>query len=253
MKKEIQARGFTLVEIVIYTALSAIVMLGATAILLMNSQYLFGTVQKLQTDSEILRIENELRRVVRQALLVRLVSGSGEGWISSYDSGTTTALATVGIFDRENGRARIGGVDSEIRATGLFFKPPAIVDGVEYEGVFFIDHDNDGDGQLAPDYDRFHGTGLVSLRTLNPIQLPVLGTGFQRLRSIDFEFTSRTYLPQADVKDWCFRPTGCPNLNLAKDSVRIFTLRLTNNNFGVDVFSPLSLSQADPVYFFREY
>lgn len=255
-KKNSHILGFTLIETIIYVGLSAIVVLGGTTLLLMNSQFLFGTVQRIQTDSEMLRIEHELRRVVRQALFVRLTGAAGEGWISTYDSRPTTALATVGVFDREDARKRNAGVDSIIRATGLFFKPPSVAtDGTEYEGVFFIDHDNDGDGQLSPDYGRFHGAGLVALRILNPIELPVLGSAFQRLRSIDFEFTTRTFMPQTDSRERCFRVTGCSAeaLALSKDTIRIFTLRLTNNSFGADVFSPLSLSQADPVYFFREY
>ncbi|MBX3032760.1 MAG: prepilin-type N-terminal cleavage/methylation domain-containing protein [Bdellovibrionaceae bacterium] len=250
------SRGFSFVEMLIYVAMSLVTMLAAYLILMNNTQNYVGTIERVDMEQELLRVESQLKRLIQQGLNVRSgtsASPGPEGWIATYNSVGTTTLATWGVFQRESQNRRVGSVDSRIRNTGLFFMPPTVSGGVEKEGVLFIDQDADADGRVQASYGNSYTGNMVSLRVYNP---RVTGTipSVQRLLSIDVELRVRYFPANHPKATRCFRPTGCSADSRGREESRSFTVLLRNNDLGPNPFNPaLRETALGKIYFFPDF
>ncbi|MBX2988547.1 MAG: type II secretion system protein [Bdellovibrionaceae bacterium] len=243
-----KTRGFTMVELIIYAGLVMISLAAAYMILVTNTQNHFGTMDRLENEQVLTRIEGLLKRTMGQALNVGTSASLG-GWIQIFNSTSTNVLTTFGVFEREAKLLRSGTTDSLIRNTGIFFMPPTVNGGREFEGVLFVDLDPDGDGRVQAGYDDQFVGGLVSMQTVRPYF-----SANNRLISLDVEVRARFFPVNQSRALRCYRPTGCPaGMTGGRDETRVFTILFRNNNLGnspLDGMPDLALGR---VYFFQDF
>lgn len=277
---KLSSRGFTLIELTIYGALSIGTLLVVFTVFTLGLQSFLGTQNRIDSDEDFVRIESVLRRTFQQAVRVRLYNGAlpmnnqPEGWIRPFNSATAPAVNTelLALFHHESQKAReirFGiPVDSDLRGAGLFYLRPRVVGGVETEGVIIMAQDRINAGpmndRVRPRYDnnswagRLSGIAITGITTKytgvpgpDPIPYPT-----DRIASFSVDVTIRYFVPTVPINTRCYRTVAqCNAAGTATghDVMKRITINLRNNEFGLNPLTRKPERLLGPLYFFSPY
>jgi prepilin-type N-terminal cleavage/methylation domain-containing protein len=250
--------GFTLVELLVGTAVLTIFLFGLFSLLTTFQHQIFETKATLQFEDSVQNFNMNLRKTLRNAVYTMGTNGAVAvlpnlplripgvikvNFNSAVDCppGTfaSNPACTIGIFFRE--AAKIGSSatvrQSEILGSGLFYIPR-----VERQpGFLVLDLGNSVGGVISPDSkDLFFGN-IVSIQLMNPMPAP---PSTEILRSVDISVTFRkfvsstpdrwTYCLQAQVVSPYSVANPCSTDGAYRDRVEVFTI-LFKNNFHPDL------------------
>lgn len=238
-------KGFSLVEIMIATAIGLVLVLIVTGIAVVGFTQMNSLRDRLAAEENLNRVELLLRSTIGQAVDVRsadVVYGSPFS-VSNWDGGlraafnwNTMAAAgadwnTVGHFYREGGGTMASGVygNGDLFPTAIFYRRPSATTS----GVLFFHMGAAGAAKvtnLTPSYSEPYVDRISLLqmdKNNNDAYGRVTSVRFRvAVRYHEFGHTDRVWCPVADIQA---ATGGCVNQARYRDLEKEFTILVRNN------------------------
>ncbi len=239
-------KGFTLVELLIASAIGVILILGASMMLLQFTKAHWYSNYTSEEWSNIQLANFILPRYFGLGLGVDWEAGNigniggNRGQIRMFNSGLNPGSIpqqpiTVGSFLREAGNPSPANTGSDIRATGIFFKNPSITE----PGELIISSSDQGFGSAVVSSDNpIHVLSSIVEMQVSPAGFPSISGDPVRAvrlqvvfrRFLDPDQTAWQYCPEAEIPNW----SGCQTKARYVDETLLLDVPLVNNAIATD-------------------
>lgn len=264
------ARGFTLPELIVATAIVGIIALLAGSLVTYVSTKYFEVKERLEANLEAAKAESLLRQYFSQAVdLTDSVSYFGGSETISFGNNSTgeirngidydqisdmaTDWATLAVFLRESSTGLGNPGSTSLKRTAMWYRRPSLTTA----GILFIDPGNSG-ATLQPSYSNPYIDHLSRIKIdKNPIGASSI------LSSLDITIAIRYHPFSGENLNWCPQKdiasgaNGCGTYKTSfKDVERNFRILLQNNlvkPYGTTINFPVKSEQRvmGSLYFFR--
>lgn len=241
----LSSKGFTLIEIMMVSAVASIIaLMGVSALLLMGKMGSF-VQHSADTEENSRLLASVLPSYLGQALEIDWSNntigdiGSGRGQLRLFKSGVNIskpAPTPIGVFLRETGRPSGGFQKSDLRATGFYFRNPTPTTPGEL--IIASSPQGTGDIVLTPDQPIQSFDSIVQL-TLEPTDS--FKASEPAVRSVKMSVVFRKFISESK-REWRWCPAEyiatypqCKTMASYRDIHRVFHIPLKNNALPTDL------------------